>query len=519
MDQQKHEVGSRTAGVASLMVFGRFIALFLAGISFIVVARLLGPSTYGVYTLAIAFAGFFGSVADIGVATAINKFIAEYTAKKQKDEINSVISNGYLSVLITGLFFTLIAFSLSHLIAVHVLGNASQQYVIQIVSFCILGAMLFSLSYNIMIGFGKGNYVAIVIVTQSLIQAVVSIILALLGFGAISPILGILVGYIASISVVLFILLAKFHIKPVRPSIARIKSLLGFSYAISVYNGLRGLANNLSPIMLGIFATIIVVGNFGVAIKTSAIIGNMTDALGLAVLPMFAYAVSTKSIGKEIGKFYNYALYATFVITTPALLYLAILSKQFSFTIFSSKYLLAPAYISIISVGTLLWVLATYTNMLLISSDRVKEILKYSLIISCIEMVLLFTLALKFGGIGVTVLLYVISPSLITIFMSRAAKNILGIKIELKKLAKVFGAGLISAAFLVPIMLLLPTNYIGTLVLGAIEQIILYPIILSYTGAAAKEELKLLRQVTANIPLMNRLIEIMTNYSAHFARK
>ncbi|MFI5412675.1 MAG: oligosaccharide flippase family protein [Candidatus Micrarchaeales archaeon] len=519
LDQQKHEVGSRTAGMASFMVFGRFISLFLAGVAFIVVARILGPSTYGIYTLAISFSGFFGSVADLGVGMAINKFIAEYTAKKKKAEIDSVISNGYLSVLITGLFFTLIAFSMSHFIAMHLLGNANQQYVIQVVSFCILGAMLFSLSYNIMIGFGKGYYVAIVIITQSLVQAILSIILSITGFGAIAPIFGILIGYMVSVAVVILILLAKFKTKIVKPSIKRLKELLGFSYAISIYNILRGIVWNLSPIILGVFATIIVVGNFGVAIKTSAIISNVTDALGLAVLPMFAYTISTKSIGKEIGKFYNYALYMTFAITTPALLYLSILSKQFSFTIFSAKYLLAPSYISIISVGTLLWIIATYTNMLLISSDRVKEMLKYSIIIAFIEITLLFVLAPKFGGLGVTFLLYIVTPVLITLFMSKAAKDLLGIKIEIKKLAKLFGAGIISAAFLIPIILLLPSHYIITLVLGAIEQIIIYPVILSYTGAAGKEDLKLLRQVTAGIPVINRIIRIMADYSAYFARK
>lgn len=517
-DLQKLEVGSRSASVASLMVFGRFVALFLAGIAFIVVARVLGPSTYGIYTLAISFSGFFGSVADLGASTAINKYIAEYTAKKDKSEIDHVISNGYISVIVTSIIFTIIAFSLSNFIAIHVLGSASQTYIIQIVSFCILGAMLFSLSYNMVVGFGKGYYVALVIILQSLVQAAISIILALAGFGAIAPIIGIISGYAVSTITVLLVLILKFHVKLTMPSFKRIKELIRFSYAISIYNGLRGLVNNLSPIILAIFTTVVIVGNFGVAIKTSAIISNITDALGLAVLPFFTYTISTKSIGKEIGKFYNYALYMTFVITTPALLYLSILSKQFSFTVFSSKYLLAPTYISIISVGTLLWVIATYTTMLLISSNKVKEILKYSVIIACIELVLLFTLASQFGGLGVIFLLYGITPLFITLFMSRAAKRLLDIKLDIKRLAHVFVAGLISALFIIPIVLLIPSHYITTLVAVAIEQMILYPIILAYSGAAGKKDLKLLREITANIPLMNKLIQIMTDYSDHFTR-
>ena len=404
------------------MVFGRFAALFISGITFIIVARFLGPSVYGIYVLAISYTGLFTGFADLGVCTALNKFIAQYRASGSKEDLNRVVSNGYLSVILSGLVFTLIAFSLSGFIAVHILGSAGLTYVVQIVSFCILATMLFGISYNMMIGFGKGAYVALVIILQSVAQAAVSITFVVLGFGAIAPILGILTGYFASTVMVFILITTKFKIELRMPSFSYIKKLVGFSSPISVYNGLRNIVNNIAPIVLGIFATTVIVGNFGVAVKTSGIISNLTDALGLVVLPMFAYTVSAKSIGKNIGKFYNYAAYMTFVLVTPALFYLALLSKEFSFTVFSSKYLLAPAYISLISIGTLLWVLATYTTMLLISTNKVRQILKYSLMITCIELALIFTVVPMFGAIGLISILFLVTPSLITFLMSRAVR-------------------------------------------------------------------------------------------------
>jgi O-antigen/teichoic acid export membrane protein len=517
--EEKKEVGAKTAGVASLMVFGRFIALFISGVAFIIVARVLGPSVYGIYTIALAFSGFFGAIADLGVNTAVNKFIGQYLASGKKEDIERIISNGYVSVIISGLAFTLIAFLLSGFIAVHLLGGAGNTYIVQIVSFCIISAMLFALSYYIMIGFGKGKYVALVIIIQSVFQSVASVVFALMGFGAIAPILGLLIGYSASVITVLTLLIGKFRIRFRMPSMKYIKKLLGFSSPISVYNGLRGFIYSLSPIVLGIFTTTVIVGNFGVAIRVSSIITNLTDALGLAVLPMFAYTVSTKSIGKSIGKFYNYASYLTVLLITPALFYLAILSKEFSFTIFSSKYLLAPAYISIISIGTLIWVLATYAYMLLVSTNRIKEILKYSIIVVCIELVLLFTLVPLFGGLGLTFMLFVITPSLITLLMSRAAGRLLNVKLEWMKLVRIVIAGAISALFLLPLLFLLQGYYIPILVIGAVEQMLLYPIILTLSGAAGKEELKTIKDITANIPVMNRLIVIFADYSARFIRK
>lgn len=517
--EEKRAVGAKTAGVASLMVFGRFIALFISGIAFVIVARVLGPGVYGIYVLAISFAGFFGAIADLGVNTAVNKFIGQYQASGKHEDLEKIISNGYSSVIISGFAFAMIAFLMSGFIAVHLLGGAGNTYVVQIVSFCILASMMFALSYNIMIGFGKGRYVALVIVVQSIFQGISSILLALLGFGAAAPIIGLLIGYSASVTTVLLLLTTKFKIRFRRPSATYIKKLLGFSSPISAYNGLRGFITNLAPIILGVFATTIIVGNFGVAIKTSAIISNITEALGLAVLPMFAYTVSTKSIGKNIGKFYNYAAYMTFLLITPALLYLSILSREFSFTVFSAKYLLAPSYISVISVGTLLWVLATYTNMLLVSTNRVKEILKYSVIIVCIELVLLFTMVPLFGGLGLTFLLFIITPSLILLLMSRTANRLLNVRLEWAKLVRIVIAGIISAVFLLPLPYLLHENYILILIIGAVEQIFIYPAILTLSGAAGRKELKTLREITSGIPVMNKLIAVFASYSERFIRK
>jgi hypothetical protein len=61
--------------------------------------------------------------------------------------------------------------------------------------------------------------------------------------------------------------------------------------------------------------------------------------------------------------------------------------------------------------------------------------------------------------------------------------------------------------------------YIPILVIGAVEQMLLYPIILTLSGAAGKEELKTIKDITANIPVMNRLIVIFADYSARFIRK
>ena len=101
IDSAKLQVGSRTANTASLITFGRFVTLLITGAAFIIVARLLGPSVYGIYVLAISYIGLFTVIADLAVCTSVNKFIGQYLAENNKDELEKTISNGYASVILT----------------------------------------------------------------------------------------------------------------------------------------------------------------------------------------------------------------------------------------------------------------------------------------------------------------------------------------------------------------------------------------------------------------------------------
>jgi len=71
-------------------LIGRILTFVMTGIALVIVARLLGPSQYGVYTLAVAFASIFGSIGYFGIGTAVNKFVSESKQRKGPVEIDNV---------------------------------------------------------------------------------------------------------------------------------------------------------------------------------------------------------------------------------------------------------------------------------------------------------------------------------------------------------------------------------------------------------------------------------------------
>lgn len=517
-DHKEHiEAGKRTAGVASSIIMGRLLAVALSGIAFIIVARILGPSTYGIFTVAIAFATFFGAFGDIGVGTAFSKLVGQHLAKNDIKSMSEVLSNGYAIMIITSVIFTIIALMSSGLVAHYALGNRSYTYIVQVASLIIFISVMYSASYYAIIGFGKSTYIALTILIQSILQSVISIMLVYMKFGAMGPIIGAIVGYSIGLIFAIFVIVRKFGIRFKMPSLGSMKSLLKFSAPISVYTGLRGIVNNLSPILLGLFATTVIVGNYGVALKTANLFLLVTDSITFALLPTFASTLSIESLGRSINKLYNYAVYVTFVIMVPAMFYIAVLAKQFSYTAFSASYLFTPSYISVIAIGVLFWAIATYTTMLLIGRNLVNDVLRYAILIAIMEFILMFTLIPLFNGYGLVVLLYVISPVVLSSLAVMIASKKLQIHLDTKKLIKVVAAGAISALLLLPIEYLLG-NYILILMLGVAEQLLVYPPLLSLVGGASKDDLKTIKELSGKLPIISFILRTLSDYSAYFAR-
>ncbi|MGD0729469.1 MAG: polysaccharide biosynthesis C-terminal domain-containing protein, partial [Candidatus Micrarchaeaceae archaeon] len=194
----------------------------------------------------------------------------------------------------------------------------------------------------------------------------------------------------------------------------------------------------------------------------------------------------------------------------------AVLSKQFSYTAFSAKYLLAPLYLSIISIGILLWVIATYTVMLLIAANKTRKLMKYSMAIAIMEIILMLLLVPWLSGTGLLLILFIISPTVLSILSVKAIKSELNLDFDLGKIVRIVIAGIIGAAFLVPLMLILSENYILVLAMGAVVQIVIYPVILMKLKGVVKEDLDSLKNISKKLPVANKVIELFVNYSERF---
>jgi len=485
-------------------------------VTFIIVARLLGPTTYGIYTLALAIAGFFGSVGDFGIGTAFNKFISEYLAKGQHDKIADVLHNGLALTLAVGVILTLATIALSGVLAREVLHNAADTYVLYVASFTILAGILYSTTYNALVGFSRGRHITYVTIVQTVLQSLFTLALILAGFGVVSPIVGIIAGFTAGAITALYLIYSRNGTGFGRLSTSKMRELLSFSIPMAISNVLNFVATNLTLIVLGLFAAVAIVGNFGVAIRTSSILNLVIDSIGMSMLPLFSSTISSKRISSGITKIFNYSVYMAFLLATPLMFSLAILSKQFTYTAFSGTYSYAPLYISVMAIGVLLAIIGAYTSTLLISANKVRKVLKYNAIVAVIQFASIALLIPTLKGVGAVALLFIITPISSSAIFAYGARANLGISQKMGRIYRTLISGAISSLFLFPLIAAMGTHYIPLLVFGAVEQMLLYPAILAKLNGIKRRDVEILKGFTATIPMVNFAVDVFARYTMLF---
>ncbi len=516
---QNTEIGARTAKVATSVLLGKVIVFVLAGASFIIVARLLGPSTYGIYTLAIAIIGIFGSVGDLGIGVSFNKFIPEYMSRNEHLKIKELLANGYAMLLLFGGILTILTFALSGVFSTYIFHSAAYSGLIEIASFLILLSILYGDSYSALIGFGKNKGIAVTATVEAAAQSSVSIALAVLGFGAAAPIIGLVAGYgFGIVSALMAIRGFTSRSSGVSVSVQKIRELLKFSLPVGISNIMGAAVSSISLVVLGLFATSIVVGNFGVASRTGSMIDLITGSISVSLITMYSTAISLNKSHGEISRFYNYSLYLAFVLIAPLLFFVGILSTPFSYTVFSGVYKLAPVYISIMAFGILIGLFSTYAYNLMISAKRVNSVLKYSAATAAVQFVLLPFLVPVLKGVGLALLMFVVAPIVGDVLYAYGLSRVLYVNVDFWKVGRVLLANVISFAFVVMAMLVLKDAFIPVLIVSAALVLLIYPPVLSLVGALKRKDVEIIKRTAGDVPIVGAAVNGILSYASLFTR-
>ncbi len=509
-DMSAANLGSSTAGMASIIMLSKVLSVAILGISFIFIARMLGSSVYGIYVLATAIIGLFDAIGNFGIGSAFNKFISQYREDPKK--VSAILSSGFVILISVGMLLSLLTFIFSEPISYYALHTAEYNYIVKFVSVAILASMLFGASYPILIGLGDRREAAISVLTEALVQGALSIGLIALGLGVLGPIIGLVVGYLSSFFVTLGFLKLKKVYKLALPTKADLKQIFNFSLPIAVSNIFNTIAGNLSTIILGVLTTTIILGNFGVAYKINYIFDIVLGSISLSLLSSFAIASSTKRNRSKLGMMYSYSLFITALFISPVIFYTAMFSTPIVHLIFGTTYKLAPLYISLISIGVLINFSASLASTMLMSINKVKQIMKNNIILSIIEIAIMPFAIYWLGGEGLIILLFLVAPVINNFLFLRSAHKYIKFNIDIWKIFRVIASALVSAFLAFGILQFLQFGYLFQVLASILIVALVYPLIITIFRGTEEQDINNIKKFTEAVPIVRQFISLVIIY-------
>ncbi|MDE1865502.1 MAG: oligosaccharide flippase family protein [Candidatus Micrarchaeota archaeon] len=482
-------------------------------VTLIVLARLLLPSDFGLYSIVLALVTLLGMNTDYGVGNALKKYLA---SSKRIGSANEIISSAYLSGLSISLLIAVGLAVSSGYIAKGIYGDPSLSMPIQAAALVLASSALFIITASVLLGLRKSREASAGFLVHSVTQPVFSIAMVLLGYGIPGAIFGMALGYLAAFAVSFALLVVTSRYRPVAPKPNSLARVLSFGTPIFVSNAANNGTRNFGLIFLGLFVSSAVIGNYGAAFKLGSF-GDVIIAACLSVLlPAFSRAVSISRLRGRIEKLFNGSLYYTLLFLLPLLAYLICVSKPLIFLLFSASYVLAPLYFSIIAIGIVAGVAGRYAGTLVVGYGMVKPYAKLTLLVSLAIVLMLLILTPTLNVYGTLIVLFVASPLLFTVAFLAMLKKEFGIKLHLGKPARLVAASLLLGLLLLSIAIVLGDG-LAIIALDALATLMLYPPLIALFKAIDKNDIDFVREV-GNAKLISWATARMAAYTEYCLR-
>jgi O-antigen/teichoic acid export membrane protein len=516
-DVETLELGVKSAKVASLVAATQIVSIIIGGVMLVLLARLLEPAQYGIYTLAYGVSIFFSAFGLSGIGHYLNRYVPIWIVRKKKEELERDLGASMLVLAEISLGAIVLGVLFSGLISAYVFHNVSYIPLIDLSLLSIIFTLLMFLEYNALIGFKDGIGSAMTFSGGNAGIAVASVGLVLLGYGVMGAIAGLILGSFFGILIGTFYITRHCRIRVEMDDIwERSRRILAFSLPIAGATIIPGLMNSFSILFLGAFSSSVILGSFGIAYRVGTIVLTAVAFVGSVLIQMFASAMERKNSRQVVSKLYNYSIYFGALLAIPITAYLIVFAHAFAtslFPAFKSSVLYTPAVCVSLVIGTI----GTYASSLAISAGKVRKVLDYAAITGVVQLALLLLLVPALNAYGVIIAIYFAGSVVSNWLYMRYMEKEMRIKTELGKVYRIIVASTILAIVLFPISLLQISETLQ-LVIGAVAAIVLYPLMLGVTRAIGKRDVELLNEIGKSTPKLGRLFGYLTSYISIFIR-
>ncbi len=396
---------------SSYLILNNFSNMILGILFWILIAKILEPSSLGEIMIIIAFAttvvGFTGE----GVSIMLSKYIAEFNTKGLYNNVRRIFVLGFRMALIMSMIAAIIIVSLSNNIARDIYNNIGLAQLLLFIAISFIPSQtILQLLNGTFEGSQRTQYTLFITLIFQISRIGLAIILILFGLSnlgviisfIISSILAMLIGYLYFIPRVLPKSNGKHH--------DDLNHILRFSGMNYINAGIAILSTQIGVIILGM-QNIELAAFYGIVFIISQLIGGIAASLSRALLPTIseAYAQGNK---EGISNTINISLKIVLLLSGFIFIIL-ILEPGYLLSLLSKAYIEAADTLRILVLASLLSSFTVLFNAILNAYGRAERIAKISLLSYSLSIILTLTLTPLIGLEGAALAIFIGSSSMI----------------------------------------------------------------------------------------------------------
>ena len=522
MSTDLNSIAKDSARGSFFLVSGNILATVIQAVGVFVVAHLLGPGLYGVYTLSLVVPTLLLQVIDFGINQGLTRFSATLRVKGERKQIATLIRNAFLFKIVAGVMISCFTILFSDYFATYAINRPDLSMYIRLASLMVLFYPISDAATSVFIGMDNAEYCTLTWNVQASAKTALAILLVFLGFSVFGAVTGYVVGALTAGILSAAILYSKIY-KSLNPSTETdnsfkksLKFLIGYGYPIYISGLFFSVIPQLQSLILSMFASDADIGNFRASSNFVALISILLLPISTALFPAFS---KFDKESEEIRKFFSLStMYATLLIV-PAVTVTAIFSKEFVDVIYGSQWALAPAFLSLnvllyLFVGLGYQIQTSFFNGI----DETFTTLKIGLTTFMLFILLSPFLTMYFSVQGM-ILATLVSSLLATIYGTYIAKSKFKVKLYYKKLLFIYFAAAVSAVPALLVQKLIHTSSIIEIIIAGLVYLLFYITLLPLLHVMTKQEIGNVEQIAERIPRVKPLIMILMRYQYKIAAR
>ena len=467
------------------LLWGLVVSTVISAVGTILIARLLAPSEYAIYSIALAVPSLIGIFRDWGVGSAIIKYGAQYKAEGKSDSVRSILIAALVFETITGIILFVLSFFISGFLAATVYNRPQISSLMQISSSVILTGAILATAQSTFTGIERMELNSLTLIVQSILKTALVAALVIIGMGAFGAVTGYAISSLLAATASLFLLRVIYKLHAKSPEykldiIENIKTLLRYGLPLSGYIILGALLPQFYNILLPIYASDALIGNYYVASNFVVLISFFAVPITTVMFPAFS-KLNAQNDSETLKNVYKFSVKYAALLVVPVAFMVIALSEPAVLTLFGNKYIYAPLFLSLLALGYLATATGSLSNGNLINGQgQTKFMLKMSLLMAAIGFPLGLILVSHFGVIGLIVAANTAGIPCTIIELYWIYKKY-GVTVDFRSSAKIILSSAIAAAATFSFVFFSGFNNILKLVLGALIFLSVLIITLSTT--------------------------------------